>query len=96
MVIIWHKGKVAGECPNLYDNTLHLPTVVRWPRVIFPNTCVNRRRIFAREGKYLICGRNFLPLLRGMSSEWDNDLFAQYSMLDRHQTGADLRTYRTT
>ena len=43
----------------------------------------------------IIRGRNFLPLLRGTSAEWDNDLFAQYAMREGHQTGADLRTYRT-
>jgi len=44
---------------------------------------------------HIIRGRNFLPLLEGRSISWDNDLFAQYSMWDWHQTGAVLRTYRT-
>jgi len=42
-----------------------------------------------------IRGRNFLPLLTGKKMGWDNDLFAQYSMWQWHQTGADLRCYRT-
>jgi len=42
-----------------------------------------------------IRGRNFLPLLKGKSIPWKNDLFAQYSMWRWNQTGADLRTYRT-
>ena len=42
-----------------------------------------------------IRGRNFLPLLKGRSPEWDNDLFAQYTMWHWHQTGAVLRSYRT-
>ena len=113
---IWHKGNGRwiltnnrGDRPNLYDNTLRLPAIVRWPGVISPNTVINETISnldwfptltsiggASSAGKYLIRGRNFLPLLRGISSEWNNDLFAQYSMWDWHQTGADLRTYRTT
>ena len=36
-----------------------------------------------------------LPLLKGETPEWEDDLFAQYSMWDWHQNGAKLRSYRT-
>ena len=112
---IWHKGNGRwiltnnrGDRPNLYDNTLRLPAIVRWPGVIPPNTVINETISNldwfptltsiggASLGEHLIRGRNFLSLLRGIPSEWNNDLFAQYSMWDWHQTGADLRAYRTT
>jgi uncharacterized sulfatase len=112
---IWHKGNGRwilidnrGDRPNLYDNSLKVPAIVRWPGHIKPGTTVNgtvtnldwfpticaMANVSIPEGAQ-IRGRNFLPLLKGKSIPWDNDLFAQYSMWDWHQTGADLRCYRT-
>ena len=112
---IWHKGNGRwilidnrGDRPNLYDNSLKVPALVRWPGHIKAGTAVNKTvtnldwfpticamaDVSVPEGVH-IRGRNFLPLLEGKSIPWDNDLFAQYSMWDWHQTGADLRCYRT-
>jgi uncharacterized sulfatase len=112
---IWHKGNGRwilidnrGDRPNLYDNSLKVPAIVRWPGHIKPGTTVNRT-VTNLDWFPTICsmanvsiperaqirGRDFLPLLKGKSIPWDNDLFAQYSMWDWHQTGADLRCYRT-
>lgn len=35
------------------------------------------------------------PLLKGEKAEWDNTLFARYSMWDWNQNGAKLRAFRT-
>jgi len=112
---IWHKGNGRwiltdnrGHRPNLYDNSLKVPAIVRWPGRIKPGTTVRQTitnldwfpTILSMTGVKLpqditIRGRNSLPLLEGKTIRWDNDLFAQYSMWDWHQTGADLRCYRT-
>ncbi|MHC4647567.1 MAG: sulfatase-like hydrolase/transferase [Planctomycetota bacterium] len=112
---IWHKGNGRwlltdnrGPRPNMYDNSLKVPAIVRWPGVIEPGSTVERTitnldwfaTIRAMAGVAVpnngfIRGHNFLPLLRGRSIPWDNDLFAQYTMWPDHQTGAVLRCYRT-
>jgi uncharacterized sulfatase len=112
---IWHKGNGRwiltdnrGHRPNLYDNSLKVPAIVRWQGHIKAGTTIDRTvtnldwfpTILSMAGVSLpknvtIRGRNALPLLEGKAMPWDNDLFAQYSMWDWHQTGADLRCYRT-
>ncbi|MHC4573958.1 MAG: sulfatase-like hydrolase/transferase [Planctomycetota bacterium] len=111
---IWHKGNGRwlltdnrGPRPNLYDNSLKVPAIVRWPGVIEPGITLDQTitnldwfpTILAMAGRAvpkerIIRGRNFLPLLKGRSLPWDNDLFAQYTMWPWHQTGAVLRCYR--
>jgi choline-sulfatase len=111
---IWHKGNGRwilednrGDRPNLYDNSLRVPAIVRWPGEI-PG-----ERIIRQTATHLdwfptlvemtgspwdgdaIRGRSLLPLLQGRKVDWDNDLFAQYSMWDWNQTGAKLRAFRS-
>ena len=113
---IWHKGNGRwiltnnrGSRPNLWDNSLRTPTIVRWPTVITPSAVVTKTVTFldwfptivAMAGvevpaDTVLCGRNILPVLRGERVDWSDDLFAQYRMWQWNQTGADLRTYRTT
>ena len=117
---IWHKGNghwvlkslrgLPGndprvQRPNLYDNSLRVPTAVRWPGVIKPGTVEETisnldwyPTILAMTGVSLpddttIRGRDFLPLLKGGTMDWDNDLYAEYSQ--HHYVEADLRMYRT-
>ena len=112
---IWHKGNGRwlltdnrGHRPNMYDNSLKVPAIIRWPKVIelgmtLDQTITNLDwfpTILAMAGvtvpkEHIMRGRNFLPLLECKWLPWDNDFFAQYSMWDWHQTGAVLRTYRT-
>ena len=112
---IWHKGNGRWilidnrwSRPNLYDNSLRVPAVVRWPAAIAPGRVVEQTvtnldwfaTILAMAGlavpkEATIRGRNCLGLLKGKSIAWDNDLFTQYRMWPWHQTGADLRSYRT-
>jgi uncharacterized sulfatase len=112
---IWHKGNGwwilihnRGDRPNLYDNSLRVPCVVRWPGVIRPGSVIEETLTHLDwfptlakiadapipEGTTLR-GRNMLPILSGEDTEWDNDLFAQYSMWEWNQNGAKLRTFRT-
>ena len=108
---IWAKGNAEylltnkrTDRPNLYDNSLRVPTFIRWPGRIRPGSTVEQTISFldwfptltAIAGldvpkDTIIRGRNFLPLLQGQSVEWDNDLFAQYNM----RGAGDMRTYRT-
>ncbi|HUW18836.1 MAG TPA: sulfatase-like hydrolase/transferase [Sedimentisphaerales bacterium] len=112
---IWHKGNGRwlltdnrGDRPNMYDNSLKVPAIIRWPGAIQSGAAVDQTvtnldwfpTILAMAGLAvpkggIIRGRNFLPLLEGKGLAWDNDLFAVYTMWDWHQNGAVLRCYRT-
>ena len=104
----WILTDNRGHRPNLYDNSLKVPAIVHWPGRIRPATTIDQTvtnldwfpTILAMAGVRMpknvtIRGRSVLPLLEGKAIHWNNDLFAQYSMWDWHQTGADLRCYRT-
>ncbi|MHC4636117.1 MAG: sulfatase-like hydrolase/transferase [Planctomycetota bacterium] len=112
---IWHKGNGRwiltnnkGHRPNLWDNSLKVPAIIRWPGHVRPGKKIDRSianfdwfpTILEMAGSPLpsnvkIRGRNFLPLLLGRNIGWNDDIFAQYSMWDWHQNGAILRCYRT-
>jgi len=92
--------------PNLWDTSLRVPTAVRWPGVIKPSTKVTRTvsnldwypTLLAMAGVDLptdvtIRGRDITPLLRGESVEWDDGLYAEYSM--HHGATTHMRGYRT-
>ncbi len=98
-----------GFRPNLWDNSLRTPTAIRWPGKIPPGGVIERSVTFldwfptildmtgvALPKNAQLRGRSFLPLLRGKSVDWNDDVFAQYRMWDWNQTAADLRCYRTT
>jgi choline-sulfatase len=111
---IWHKGNGwwilttnrDGNRNNLYDNSLHVPCIIRWPGVIKPGSTVRQTvstvdwypTILSMAGltkpaSAVLRGRDFTPLLRGESRSWNNDLYAEYST--RRYGKADLRMYRT-
>lgn len=113
---IWHKGNGwwiltdnrDGYRPNIYDNSLRLPAIVRWPgktragsssdHVVsnmdwFPTLC-SAAGIKDLE-RYSVRGRDMTPLLTGKMQPWDDTLFAQYRFWDWDQTGASLRMIRT-
>lgn len=92
--------------PNMYDNSLRVPTAVRWPGAIKPGTTLTQvisnldwyPTILAMAGAELpqgetIRGRNFLPLLKGESFDWDNEFYAQYNQ--QHNTKTYMRALRT-
>jgi len=119
---IWHKGNghwivtdpPAGiknvpqwQRPNLYDNSIKVPTVVRWPAKIPGGIVIDESvtvldwfpTLLAAAGLEVpenlnIHGRSFLPLLKGKQVEqWDNKVFGQYST--HHQSMTDMRMIRT-
>lgn len=93
--------------PNLYDNSLRVPAIVRWPGVIRPGTIVTRvvsnldwfPTFLAMAGVPLpkeitVRGRDITPLLRGETVQgWDDVFFGEYSM--RVYCRTDMRTLRT-
>ena len=119
---IWHKGNgiwatktlpparpgwVRRYRPNLYDHSLRVPALVRWPGVVRPGTVIERTvsnvdwypTILAMAGVALprdvtVRGRDAGPLLRGQPvADWADDFYAEYSM--RIYARTDLRAYRT-
>ena len=96
-----------GERPNMYDRSLRVPFAVRWPRVVEPGTVVDETITFLDifptivnmvgaqvPDSVTIRGQNALPLLKGQEiSDWDNDLYAEYST--HHQSRTHMRMYRT-
>ncbi|MHC4623877.1 MAG: sulfatase family protein [Planctomycetota bacterium] len=100
----WTLTDNRDERPNMYDNSLRVPTFIRWPKVVGPGMTVDETisfldwfpTVLAMAGLSVpkhqtIRGRNFLPLLKGEPIEWDNDLFVQYTM----RGAGVMRAYRT-
>jgi arylsulfatase A-like enzyme len=93
--------------PNLYDNSLKVPAIVKWPGVVEPGTVIEETTsnldwyptIVHMAGadlskKHAIRGRDLTPLLRGEEVEnWDNDFYAEYSMINYCR--AYMRSFRT-
>lgn len=93
--------------PNLYDNSLKVPAIVRWPGVVKPGTVIEEvtssldwyptivhmaRADLPKE--HLVRGRDLTALLRGEKIEnWDNDFYAEYSMINYCR--AYMRCFRT-
>jgi choline-sulfatase len=112
---IWHKGNGfwlltdnQGLRPNLWDNSLRAPAILRWPAGIRPGTAVERTTsnldwfptLLAIAGVEMpegavIRGKNFLPLLRSEQVAWDDDFFAQYEQWETNPAAGNLRGYRT-
>jgi uncharacterized sulfatase len=103
----WIAGGVRGpRRPNLWELSLRVPLLVRWPGVIPPGTVipqmVSNLDMFATVLTMLGVeiprgvrheGVDFTPLLRGEKMPARNALFAQY---DLHNTAsARLRSVRT-
>jgi len=110
---LWHKGNgrwltkdridpsgIYGTSrPNLYDNSIRVPCIIKWPGEISRNINIDETVSFPdffptllemagieKPDGILWRGESILPLLRNEEIEWDNDLYAEY---------IDLRTYRT-
>jgi uncharacterized sulfatase len=120
---IWHKGNghwvtkpfppvtnpnvPRGQLPNMYDQSIRVPTFIRWPGVVQPGTVIQQTvtnldwypTIVAMAGLELpegelVRGRDLTPLLKGESVPWDDSFYGQYS-LDHGGVKADLRCWRT-
>lgn len=119
---IWHKGNgiwatkkmppaqpnIASRYrPNLYDHSLRVPVLVRWPGAIKPGTVIDRTvssldwfpTLLAVAGTKVpagvtVRGRDAVPLLRGEKvAAWDDSFYSEYSM--RVYCETDMRAYRT-
>ena len=118
---IWHKGNghwvltknppatanvPSGQRPNMWDNSIKVPTAVVWPGVVQPNTRIRESvsnldwypTLAEWAGASLpegeaIRGRSLVPLLRGDAKDWDNEFYGEYST--HHQTRTDMRMWRT-
>ncbi len=92
--------------PNLYDQSMHVPLLVRWPGVVqagsvrdqvvtnldwFP-TLVSMAGLKMPDG-ITVRGRDFTPLLKGENIPWDPELYGEYSMTN--YAIADMRCLRT-
>lgn len=107
----WHKGNGRwllmgnrGSRPNLWETSLRVPALVRWPGVIKPGaefrqtmshldwfpTLVSAAATTLPPG-VRIHGRNLLPLLKGENPTWSDEFYAQYSM----RGGPVMRSYQT-
>lgn len=110
---IWHKGNGRwllkdnrGARSNMYDHSIRVPAVVRWPGRLPSGTTVDQvilnldwfPTLLAMAGVDLppgadLRGTNFLPLLEGRSVPWRTAFYGEYPQL--HQEQADQRMWRT-
>ncbi|MDE0105172.1 MAG: sulfatase-like hydrolase/transferase [Bryobacterales bacterium] len=110
---IWHKGNGRwllttnqGNRSNMYDNSIRVPAVVRWPARLAAGRTVEQvvlnldwfPTILDMAGVDLpsdapVWGRSFLPLLEGKQVEWRTSFYGEYRQL--HQEQVDQRMWRT-
>ncbi|MEC9095675.1 MAG: sulfatase-like hydrolase/transferase [Planctomycetota bacterium] len=114
---IWHKGNghwvltspppgtetiPRGQRPNMYDNSIKVPTIIRWPGVLKPGTVdqstysnldwfptILAMADVEMSPEVLIRGRNMMPQLLGKTNSWDNSYYAEYST--KHQSRTHMR-----
>lgn len=119
---IWHKGNghwvltenppftkniPKGQRPNMYDNSIRVPTMIRWPGVVQAGSTIDKTvsnldwfpTLLEMAGAELpadakIHGNSFVPLLKGEDAKWDNDFYAEYST--KHQSHTHMRMIRTS
>jgi len=96
----------ANRRPNMWDTSLRVPAAIRWPSVIQPGTKIDFTvsnldwfpTVLSLCGvkvpkELTIRGRDFSPLLRGRDIQWNDDLYAEYSM--HHGATTHMRAWRT-
>lgn len=94
--------------PNLYDQSLKVPAIIRWPGVIEPGLSVSETVTnldwfptllemanLTISNQKVVRGKSIVPLLKGETvNDWPNDFYAEYDMINYAQSY--MRTYRTT
>jgi choline-sulfatase len=101
----WIAEGHKGRRPNMFDVSLQVPLIIRWPKVVRPGTkidaMVSNIDTFAtvlgmldvrRPKDYRQEGMDFSPILRGKNVPWRDAVFAQYDMHNGDQ--AHMRTIR--
>lgn len=110
---IWHKGNGTwiltnntATRPNMYETSLAVPLLIRWPGVVKGGTRIDQMvsnidtfpsvlgmlGVKAPDG-YKQEGMDFSPLLRGHKITWRNAVFAQYNLLNG--PASKMRSIRT-
>ena len=120
---IWHKGNghwalkpappvtnpniPRNQRPNMYDNSIFVPTAIRWPGKLAPNsaldlpvanldwypTLLNLTGVPLPKGE-TIRGRDITPALLGKDIEWPDVCYGEYST--HHQSKTHMRMIRTS
>lgn len=110
---IWHKGNGRwlltdnrGNRSNMYDHSIRVPTVVRWPARLAAGTTVEEVVLnldwfptilemasLELPEEVLIRGQSFLPLLEGSTLAWRTSFYGEYKQV--HQERVDQRMWRT-
>lgn len=101
-------GGVPGpKRPNMFEESVRIPLIIRWPGVIIPGTRIDQPVTNVDTYATVLGmlglnapnnpnqhGRDFSPILRGsIPSDWPTDVFGQY---DLHNQGlAFMRMIRT-
>ena len=96
-----------GQRPNMWDRSIRVPTAVIWPGRVRPGTVIRETvsnldwfpTLAAIAGiqipaETVIRGRDLSPLLLGTASDWDSELYGEYST--HHQSRTHMRMLRTT
>ena len=120
---IWHKGNghwvlkppppvtnkniPRGQRPNMYDNSIFVPTAVRWPGHIAPGTVLDlpvsnldwypsllSLTGIAPPNGETIRGRNISGTLLGDKADWPDVCYGEYST--HHQSKTHMRMIRTS
>ncbi|MGQ8337469.1 sulfatase family protein [Sunxiuqinia sp. A32] len=103
-----HGNIAENSRPNLYDNSLKVPAIIKWPGVVKPGTVIEKvmtsldwyPTVVAMAGADLpegkiVRGRSLLPLLKGeIPGDWNDDVYSEYSQINYSK--AYMRTYRTS
>lgn len=106
----WIAGGVFGpKRPNMYENSMRIPLLMRWPAAIKPGTriheCITNMDLFATIATATGTtapadqvakkhSRNLMPLLKGQRvAAWDNTVFGDYDI--HHGALEYMRMIRT-
>lgn len=113
---IWHKGNGwwiltdnQGDRPNLYDHSMRVPAIIRWPKHVLSGQCIDNPNTsmdwfptlleyaeIEAKPEWQLRGNSLKSALSGEQALGAKPIYGQYQMWDWNQTGADMRSYRTT
>ncbi len=102
---LYRKYAILDGRPNLYDNSLRVPLIIRWPGKIQEGASVDEivthldlfptlleMSDIEKCDDMLLRGESLIPLMQGAHIEWDNIFFAQLTL---PKTNSRLRSVQT-